>query len=715
MKLGNRALSAANTAALLVSLFFAVYRAIASVVAGELWQAVMAIMTGLIGAAAVFVLSQAKQPNTAALFAPLLLLAIYGLTGFTLRGFSDFTASYIIICCISLLYANKRALLVLLLAGGLFTAFLALAAPLLPGGAPADSPRLATLILLLPLSALLYFVCGRSESRRERAEREDLVSRSQDLGFFLAGLSHELRAPMNAIMGMSGAAQDTDDPRGKDDCLRGIDDAAAQMLGVINDILDMAKIESGKLELANEEFDFADMLRRCADEFQPLARAKRQNFILRIDDDIPDILIGDELRLTQVIVTLLANVVKSTPEGGSFRLEARLAREDDLSCSLKVKIGGVCPYPQEQENSADVFRREDDRRTRRYGGAGVGIAVAERIVEMMGGRMRAVTQTDGGAAYAFITRLQRCAPGGLNPGESFRGYNILLAEDVAINREIVLALLEPLEVNVDCAENGAEAVRLFASAPERYDLILLDIQMPEMSGYEAAHRIRAMQNSPRAALTPIVAMTDVRGDDTDKYLQAGMDDWVEKPIDFEELLSKLRKYLTPGLEIEVGDSSGGDSAGGASGEFDWSHGLAWSADLETGHPQIDAQHKQLFRLTSALVDACAKGQSTAVLGEALNFLAAYTIQHFADEEKLQKQYAFPGYALHKKAHDNFKATVTTLIAESQAGESAEELSDKVFSVIVRWLVRHIKGEDAKIADHIRAVSAGAHSSSSHTA
>jgi hemerythrin len=228
-------------------------------------------------------------------------------------------------------------------------------------------------------------------------------------------------------------------------------------------------------------------------------------------------------------------------------------------------------------------------------------------------------------------------------------------------------------------------------------MIFMDVQMPEMDGYEAARRIRAL-GTPKARRIPIVAMTaNVFREDIEKCLEAGMNDHVGKPLNLEEVLLKLRLYLLPNDKKNANPQVPAPRTDPS----EWKYGVAWNPELETGNEEIDTQHRRLFKLTSDLVDACIKGQGSAVLDEALNFLASYTVQHFADEEALQLKYHYPGYEAHKKLHDDFKETAAVLIAEYKAAGSSEDLSAKVYSVIVRWLVRHIKGEDSKIAAHIR--------------
>jgi hemerythrin-like metal-binding protein len=280
--------------------------------------------------------------------------------------------------------------------------------------------------------------------------------------------------------------------------------------------------------------------------------------------------------------------------------------------------------------------------------------------------------------------------------DRFEGRRLLLVEDMEINREIVLALLEPTALDIDCAANGAEAVRLFSENPGIYDMIFMDIQMPEMDGYEATLRIRAL-DIPKAKSIPIVAMTaNVFREDIEKALASGMNDHVGKPLDFNEVLARLRRYLVK----QDSPNTSLIKYGELEDEVAWKYGIAWSKDLETGNPAIDSQHKQIFRLTSNLTAACMRGQGFSMLEETLAFLAAYTIRHFADEEELQRQCGFPEYAEHKKQHEDFTKTVAGLAAEFKINGSSIELLDKVNSTIVRWLVQHIKQEDFKISTYI---------------
>jgi signal transduction histidine kinase len=389
--------------------------------------------------------------------------------------------------------------------------------------------------------------------------KEDALRASSAKSNFLANMSHEMRTPMNAIIGMTAIGKATGDLTKKDYALERIEGASTHLLGVINDILDMSKIEAGKFELSPEEFSFEKMLQRVVNVVSFRVEEKGQRFSAHIDEDIPDMLVGDDQRLAQVIANLLSNAVKFTPEGGAIVLDARHMGEDGGLAALRIEVRdtGIGVSAEQQARLFQAFQQAESSTTRKFGGTGLGLAISKRIIEMMDGKIWVESEPNQGATFIFTVRLahaaaaqrQGAASGGVKgkdaPAEraSFAGHCVLLAEDVELNREIVLALLEPTGLAVDCAENGAVAVRMFSADPERYGMILMDVQMPEMDGYEATRRIRAL-DAPQAGQIPIVAITaNVFREDIDNCLAAGMNDHVGKPLNFDEVLEKLRTYL----------------------------------------------------------------------------------------------------------------------------------------------------------------------------
>ena len=386
---------------------------------------------------------------------------------------------------------------------------------------------------------------------------------------FLANMSHEIRTPLNAIIGMTGIGKSAADTERKDYCFAKIGDASNHLLGIINDILDMSKIESGKFEISSTAFDFEKMLQRVITFASFRADEKNQKLTASADGDIPQNLIGDDQRLAQVITNLLGNAVKFTPDGGSIRVDAALEGEADGVCTLRISVSdtGIGISPEQQGRLFSSFQQAESSTARKFGGTGLGLAISKSIVEMMGGRIWVESELGKGATFSFTVQAGRGEQQGAIPdigdvmsgvgaagrpraaeeqalsGNRFEGRRILLAEDIEINREIVLALLEPARLKIDCAENGAEAVRMFSAAPEGYDMIFMDVQMPEMDGYEATRRIRALE-IPRAKEIPIIAMTaNVFREDVDKCLAAGMNGHLGKPLDCDAVMNALEIYL----------------------------------------------------------------------------------------------------------------------------------------------------------------------------
>jgi signal transduction histidine kinase/CheY-like chemotaxis protein len=389
--------------------------------------------------------------------------------------------------------------------------------------------------------------------------REMALSSTRAKSEFLANMSHEMRTPLNAIIGMTAIAKAASDTEKKDYCLGKVEEASVHLLGVINDVLDMSKIEANKFELSLAPFDFEKTVQKAAGVMSYRIKEKQQKFTMCLDGAIPHGLIGDDQRLTQVITNLLSNAVKFTPERGEVNLEARRVKEESGECTIQVDVKdtGIGITEDQKDRLFHSFEQADNNTSRKFGGTGLGLAISKRIVGMMGGEIWVESRPGGGSVFSFTFQAGICAEeAGCDTQENqadaakaaggednFEGRRILLAEDVEINREIVLTLLEPAHLAVDCAENGAAALKMFSENPDKYDLIFMDLQMPEMDGYEATRRIRSLDN-PRAKKIPIIAMTaNVFREDIEKCLAAGMNSHVGKPLDFAEVMSKLRTYL----------------------------------------------------------------------------------------------------------------------------------------------------------------------------
>jgi CheY-like chemotaxis protein len=327
------------------------------------------------------------------------------------------------------------------------------------------------------------------------------------------------------------------------------------LLGIINDILDMSKLDADKLLLNSEPFVFRDAINRIARIGCIEIAAKKQKFSVEIDDAIPEKLFGDEMRYSQVLANLLNNAMKFTPDGGDISLDIRLIDEKDgvYNISCAVKDSGIGISEEQQSRLFRSFEQAESNTTRKYGGTGLGLSLSKRIANLLGGDLTLVSEPGTGSEFTFTACFAFCPDEQIvaetatedvvSEADNFSNHTILLVEDVEINREIVMSLLEDTGIKIDCAENGAIAVQMFTAAPGKYELIFMDIQMPELDGYDATRKIRSIEGTT-ATPVPIVAMSaNVFSDDVKKSLESGMNAHICKPIDISEVKSTLRKYL----------------------------------------------------------------------------------------------------------------------------------------------------------------------------
>jgi len=519
------------------------------------------------------------------------------------------------------------------------------------------------------------------------AALEKTRAASQAKGNFLSIMSHEIRTPINAIVGMTIIGKSATSMEKKNYAFDKIDIASSHLLGVINDVLDMSKIEANKFELSNVEFDIEKMLQKVINVIVFRVNEKSQKLTVKLDPKIPHSMVGDDQRLAQVITNLLSNAVKFTPEKGSISLRLQLVEEKNGLCTIQSEVAdsGIGISKEQKKRLFTSFEQAESSTSRKYGGTGLGLAICKQIVGLMRGNIWVESELGKGSSFKFTAKLERAATkegqlaqaveegirvlfaagdpetreyyheiiqrmgitctavpgisealealeqnGGYNvcfvdwmmPGvngielscaikarglrvpvvilasayewnsiekaamaagvsgfltkplfsseiincisdlvgekavsvsddtghesvEDFSGYHILLVEDVEINREIVQTLLEPTQIKIDCAVNGLEAVQSVEASPGKYDMIFMDMQMPEMDGLTATQHIRALDMAG-AKEVPIIAMTaNVFKDDVEKCLEAGMNDHIGKPINVDDMLKKLTKYLQP--------------------------------------------------------------------------------------------------------------------------------------------------------------------------
>ena len=397
---------------------------------------------------------------------------------------------------------------------------------------------------------------------QEAKERTEQASRAKST--FLANMSHEIRTPLNAIIGMTGIAKKSDDRNRKDYCLDKIESASVLLLGIINDILDMSKIEEDKFELSCTEFEFAAMIQRIVNIFEFRLGEKEQRFTVDLSPELPQRIVTDEQRLSQVITNLISNANKFTPRGGSITLSIRRleneAQEDANYCTLEIRVTdtGIGISEEQQDKLFQSFVQVDSSIARKFGGTGLGLAISKKIIEMLQGKIWIESGEGKGSSFIFTIRagIPPAASAALPVGDerggeisetetemNYSGKRILLAEDVDVNREIVIAVLEPLGLEIVEASDGQIAFDKFSSNPDGFDLIFMDIHMPGIDGYESTKLIRSFDH-PRAKTIPIIAMTaNVFKEDVERCHNIGMNDHIGKPLDFGALMTILKKYL----------------------------------------------------------------------------------------------------------------------------------------------------------------------------
>ena len=403
------------------------------------------------------------------------------------------------------------------------------------------------ILFVFDLAVMLIF------NKKLKATAREAASASKAKTDFLSTMSHDIRTPMNAIIGLTAISEkNIEDTEAVKENLRKITLASNHLLTLINDILDISKVESGKLNLSPQTFSISEMMENIVNISEPMIKDKNIDFDLHVGKLDAEYIYADKLRLNQIYINILSNAIKYTEPGGRVRLDMKEEKSERSGCvklTYVVSDSGIGMSPEFMQTMYQPFSRETDSRVDRIQGTGLGLAITKKMVDLLGGVIECQSEQGKGTTFTVILDLPVADtqetdgnPEKENESLNLQGMNILVAEDNDINWEIISTVLDMYGITSERAENGRICVEKMKSASEgSYDLIFMDIQMPQMNGLDATRAIRALDDSWASSI-PIIAMTaDAFSENITECLNAGMNGHIAKPIDINLVMKEIRK------------------------------------------------------------------------------------------------------------------------------------------------------------------------------
>jgi signal transduction histidine kinase/CheY-like chemotaxis protein len=392
-------------------------------------------------------------------------------------------------------------------------------------------------------------------ARQNSQAREEAEAVARLKSDFLATMSHEMRTPLNGIIGMTSVLLSRQLGELERDYIETIRQAGEALRGIVDDVLDLSKIDAGKLRLEQVDFELARSVTDALHIVQTVASQKPLHLVVKHDEKLPKWVRGDVTRIRQILLNLLSNAIKFTEEG-TIEIQTRVESTDTEECELlfSVKDEGIGMTDEQQSRLFQPFSQADDSTSRKYGGTGLGLAICKRLAELMGGQIGVTSRYGEGSLFWFSVRVQLAPePAPLvdvpaaAPAVEPKSARLLLVEDNKINQKVALLMLKNLGYSADVAHNGVQALMAINSV--RYDLILMDCMMPEMDGLEATKNLRSFGG--HSGSVPVIAMTASAFDeDRVACLSAGMNDFLSKPVNEADLASKLTFWLSPDRQVK---------------------------------------------------------------------------------------------------------------------------------------------------------------------